>query len=135
MPPVGVPAVCLLASVISVGPALFSLAFFLVFPGLLSSVSVCVCVQKPGRAAAAYVHHKHQTYPAWRNPTEDLVPFILESFGNPSVKAVNFLRHMAPADRGLRSLELRRAYRELSCLTQQRLAHLLRSAEDNARPN
>ena len=91
--------------------------------------------QKPGRAAAAYVYHKHQTYPAWRNPTEDLVPFILESFGNPSVKAVNFLRHMAPADRGLRSLELRRAYRELSCLTQQRLAHLLRSAEDNARPN
>ena len=44
MPPVGAPAVCLLASVISVGPAFFSLAFFLVFPGLLSSVCVCVCV-------------------------------------------------------------------------------------------
>ena len=119
MPLVGAPAVCLHASVISVGPAFSSVAFFLVFPGLLSYVCVCV----------------HQTYPAWRNPTEDLVPFILESFGNPSVKAVNFLRHMAPADRGLRSLELRRAYRELSCLTQQRLAHLLRSAEDNSRPH
>ena len=33
--------------------------------------------QKPGRAAADYVYHKQQTYPAWRNPTEDLVPFII----------------------------------------------------------
>ena len=40
----GAPAVCLFASVISVGPAFFSVAFFLVFPGLLSSVCVCVCV-------------------------------------------------------------------------------------------
>ena len=44
MPPGGAPAVCLFASVISAGPAFFSLAFFLVFPGLLSSVCVCVCV-------------------------------------------------------------------------------------------
>ena len=90
---------------------------------------VCMCV------CAKYVYHKQQTYPAWRNPTEDLVPFILESCGHPSICAVNFLRQMAPADRSLRSLELRRAYRELSCLTQQRLAQLLRSAEDNSRPN
>ena len=32
------------ASVISVGPTFSSVAFFLVFPGLLSSVCVCVCV-------------------------------------------------------------------------------------------
>ena len=91
--------------------------------------------QKPGRAAADYVYHKQQTYPAWRNPTEDLVPFIIESFGHPSKKAVNFLRQFAPTDPRARSLELRRAYRELSCLTQQRLAGLLRSAEDNRKPN
>ena len=91
--------------------------------------------RKPGRAAAAYVYQKQQTYPAWRNPTEDLVPFIIESFDHPSVRAVNFLRQMAPSDRSLRSLELRRAYRELSCITQQRLAELLRSEEDNSKPN
>ena len=91
--------------------------------------------RKHHRAAAAYAYHKHQTYPAWRNPTEDLVPFIIESFGHPSVRAVNFLRQMAPSDRSLRSLELRRAYRELSCITQQRLAEVLRSAEDNSKPN
>ena len=44
MPLVGAPAVCLHASVISVGPAFSSVAFFLVFPGLLSSLCVCVCV-------------------------------------------------------------------------------------------
>ena len=44
--------------------------------------------EKPGRAAAAYVYAKQQRYPAWRNPTEDLVPFIIESFGHPSKKAV-----------------------------------------------
>ena len=43
MPLVGAPAVCLHASVISVGPAFSCVAFFLVFPGLLSSVCVCVC--------------------------------------------------------------------------------------------
>ena len=91
--------------------------------------------QKPGRAAAANVYHKQQTYPGWRNPTENLVPFIIESFGHPSVRAVNFLRQMAPSDRNLRPLELRRAYRENSCITQQRLAELLRSAEDNSKPN
>ncbi len=91
--------------------------------------------EKPGRAAAAYVYAKQQRYPAWRNPTEDLVPFIIESFGHPSKKAVNFLRQFAPTDPRARSLELRRAYRELSCLTQQRLAGLLRSAEDNRKPN
>ena len=42
MPLVGAPAVCLHASVISVGPAFFSVAFFHVFPGLLSCVWVCV---------------------------------------------------------------------------------------------
>ena len=42
--------------------------------------------EKPGRAAAAYVYAKQQRYPAWRNPTEDLVPFIIESFGHPSKK-------------------------------------------------
>ena len=91
--------------------------------------------EKPGRAAAAYVYAKQQRYPAWRNPTEDLVPFIIESFGHPSKKAVNFLRQFAPTDPRARSLELRRAYRELSCLTQQRLTGLLRSAEDNRKPN
>ena len=45
MPLVGAPAVCLHASVISVGPAFSSGAFFLVFPGLLSSMCVCVCSQ------------------------------------------------------------------------------------------
>ena len=69
------------------------------------------------------------------NPTEDLVPFILESFGRPSTRAVNFLRQFAPTEPGARSRELRRAYRELSCLTQLRLAELLRSAEDNSLPN
>ena len=52
------------------------------------------------------------------------MPFIIESFGHPSKKAVNFLRQFAPTDPRARSLELRRAYRELSCLTQQRLAGL-----------
>ena len=41
----------------------------------------------------------------------------------------------APTEPGARSRELRRAYRELSCLTQLRLAELLRSAEDNSLPN
>ena len=90
--------------------------------------------EKPGRAAAAHVYAKQQRYPERRNPTEDLVPFIIESFGHPK-KAVNFLRQFAPTDPRARSLELRRAYRELSCLTQQRLAGLLRSAEDNRKPN
>ena len=62
------------------------------------------------------------------------MPFIIESFGHPSVRAVNFLRQMAPSDRSLRSLELRRAYRELSCITQQRLAELIRFVEVNYRP-
>ena len=44
MPLVGAPAVCLHSSVFSVGPAFFCVAFFHVFPGLLSSVYVCVCV-------------------------------------------------------------------------------------------
>ena len=77
-------------------------------------VRVCVCVraapftvdvaelrrraEKPGRAAAAYVYAKQQRYPAWRNPTEDLVPFIIESFGRPSVRTVNFHRQFAPTD-------------------------------------
>ena len=91
--------------------------------------------EKPGRADAAYVYAKQQRYPAWRNPTEDLVPFIIESFGHPSKKAVDFLRQFAPTEPRARSLELRRAYRELSCLTQQRLAGLLRSAEDYRKPN
>ena len=39
----GAPAVCLFASVISVGPA-FSCGVFPRFHGLLSSVCVCVCV-------------------------------------------------------------------------------------------
>ena len=41
MPLVGAPAVCLHASVISVGPAFSCLAFFLVF---LDCFQVCVCV-------------------------------------------------------------------------------------------
>ena len=44
MPLVGAPADCLHASVSSVGPTFSSVAFFLVFPRLLSSVCVCVCV-------------------------------------------------------------------------------------------
>ena len=86
--------------------------------------------REPGRAAAAYVYHRHA-----RCRPEDLVPFILASVGRPSTRAVNFLRQFAPAEPGARSRELRRAYRELSCLTQLRLAELLRSAEDNALPN
>ena len=52
--------------------------------------------REPGRAAAAYVYHKHARYRPEDNPTEDLVPFILESFGRPSTRAVNFLRQFAP---------------------------------------
>ena len=47
--------------------------------------------REPGRAAAAYVYHKHARYRPEDNPTEDLVPFILESFGRPSTRAVNYL--------------------------------------------
>ena len=90
--------------------------------------------REPGRAAAAYVYYKHAPYRPEDNPTEDLVRFILESFGRPSNRAVNFLRQFAPTEPGARSRELRRAYRELSCLTQLRLAELLRSAEDNSFP-
>ena len=90
--------------------------------------------REPGRAAAAYVYHKHARYHPEDNPIEDLVPFILESFGRPFNLAVNFLRQFAPTEPGARSRELRRAYRELSCLTQLRLAELLRSAEDNSLP-
>ena len=90
--------------------------------------------REPGRAAAAYVYHKHARYRPEDNPTEDLVPFILESFGRPSTRAVNFLRQFAPTEPGARSRELRRAYRELFCLTQLRLAELLRSVEDNSLP-
>ena len=90
---------------------------------------------EPGRAAVAYVYHKHARYRPEDNPTEDLVPFILESFGRQSNRAVNFLRQFAPTEPGARSRELRRAYRELYCLTQLRLAELLRSAEDNSLPN
>ena len=60
--------------------------------------------EKPGRAATAYVYAKQQRYPLWRNPTEDLVPFIIESFGCASVRAVNFLRQLAPTDPRARSL-------------------------------
>ena len=81
---------------------------------------------EPGRAAAAYAYHKHARYRPEDNPTEDLVPFILESFGRQSNRAVNFLRQFAPTEPGARSRELRRAYRELSCLIQLRLAELLR---------
>ena len=84
--------------------------------------------REPGRAAAAYVYYKHARYRPEDNPTEDLVPFILESFGRPSTRAVNFLRQFAPTEPGARSRELRRAYRELSCLAQLRLAELLRSS-------
>ena len=70
----------------------------------------------------------HARYRPDDNPTEDLVPFILESFGRPSTRAVNFLRQFAPTEPGARSRELRRAYRELSCLAQLRLAELLRSS-------
>ena len=90
--------------------------------------------REPGRAASAYVYHKHARYPPEDNLTEDLVPFILESFGRPSTCVVNFLRQFAPTEPGARSRELRRACRELSCLTQLRLAELLRSAEDNSFP-
>ena len=91
--------------------------------------------REPGRAAAAYVYHKHARYRPEDNPTEDLVPFILESFGRPSNRAVNFLRQFAPTEPGARSRELRRAYCELSCLTQLRIAELLCSAEDNSLPS
>ena len=90
--------------------------------------------REPGRAAAAYAYHKHTRSRPEDDPTEDLVPFILESFGRPPTRAVNFLRQFAPTEPGARSRELRRAYRELSCLTQLRLAELLRSAEDNSFP-
>ena len=52
--------------------------------------------REPGRAAAAYVYHKHARYRPKDNPTEDLVSFILERFGRPSTRAVNFLRQFAP---------------------------------------
>ena len=68
----------------------------------------------------------------WRYPFLDLRP---EKWVDGWVgRAVNFLRQFAPTEPGARSRELRRAYRELSCLTQLRLAELLRSAEDNSLP-
>ena len=91
--------------------------------------------REPGRAAAAYVYHKHARYRPEDSPTEDLVPFILESFGRPSTRAVNFLRQFAPPEPDARSRELSRAYRELCCLAQLRLAEPLRSAEDNSLTN
>ena len=90
--------------------------------------------REPSRAAAAYVYHKHALCRPEDNSTEDSEPFILENFGRPSTRAVNFLRQFSPTEPGARSRELRRAYRELSCLTQLRLAELLRSAEDNSLP-
>ena len=91
--------------------------------------------REPGLAATAYVYHEHARYRLEDNPTENLMPFILESFGRPFNLAVNFLRQFAPTEPGARSRELRCAYRDLSCLTQLRLAELLRSAEDNSLPN
>ena len=82
-----------------------------------------------GYAAAQYVATKRRRYPVVKNPSEPLVPFIIEAFGRPSIEATAFLRSVAPTNLAERTQVLSAAWQTISCLTQMRLAELYLSAE------
>jgi TPR repeat protein len=82
-----------------------------------------------GSAAAERVARKRRRYPADRCPGASLVPFVMEAHGRPSPEATAFLKAMVPFDFPDRTDVLARARRDLSVLTQTRLADLLLSAE------
>jgi hypothetical protein len=82
-----------------------------------------------GSAAAERVARKRRRYPGDRFPGAALVPFVLEAHGRQSPETHAFLKAMVPPDWPERDAVLARARRDLSVLTQCRLADLLLSAE------
>jgi len=84
-----------------------------------------------GLAAGRYVAVKRRRYPVAANPTEPLVPFIMEALGRPSLEAVAYLRTLAPADPAVRAVVLPEVWQAVSIITQTRLAELHISAEDS----
>ena len=82
-----------------------------------------------GAAAADMVRSKRSKYPAAKSPNTPLVPFVVEALGRLSPEAQGLLNAIAPEDKALRSVVLRRAKQSLSVLVQTRLADLLLSAE------
>ena len=85
--------------------------------------------KEDGRAAAQKVLQKRTRYPPAANPGESLVPFVIEALGRPSTEAVALLRALASSDPIERSTQLSEAWREVSVITQTRLAELYLSAE------
>ena len=57
------------------------------------------------------------------------MPFVIEALGRPSTEAVALLRALASSDPIERSTQLSEAWREVSVITQTRLAELYLSAE------
>ena len=90
-----------------------------------------------GAAAADMVRVKRSKYPASKAPNNPLVPFVVEALGRLSPEAQGLLNAIAPEDKALRSVALRRAKQTLSVLVQTRLADLLLDADvgrDGATP-
>ena len=85
--------------------------------------------QVDGSAAQEKVHLKMGRYPPDSNPGEVLVPFVVEALGRPSDEAVAFLRAVAPTEPRRRAVVLGQAWRDISIITQTRLAELYLSAE------
>ena len=82
-----------------------------------------------GAAARDMVRSKIAKYPPAKSPNTPMVPFVVEALGRVSPEAQGLLSALAPADKQLRSVALRRAKQTLSVLVQTRLADLLLSAE------
>ena len=85
--------------------------------------------REDGVAAKDMVRTKRSKYPAAKAPATPMVPFVIEALGRLSPEAQGLLNALAPEDKELRSLVLRRAKQSLSVLVQTRLADLLLSAE------
>jgi len=82
-----------------------------------------------GIAAIEKVGKKLSTYPPEKNPDAQLVPFVIEALGRPSAEAVAFLRAIVPTEASERSVLLSQAWRQISIISQTRLAELYLSAE------
>lgn len=82
-----------------------------------------------GAAAADMVRTKRSKYPAAKSPNTPMIPFVVEALGRLSPEAQGLLSSIAPPDKELRSVVLRRAKQSVSVLVQTRLADLLLSAE------
>ena len=84
---------------------------------------------KAGTAARQGVEAKRRKYPDEKHPGATLVPFVLESLGQPSDEAVQLLQTFAPQEAVARAEVLRSAYYQLSTLLAMRQAELQMSAE------